>query len=106
MIYGFVSPLAGKKLYGPISDVFALHFSHGADVVLAIKEADEAVAFAFVGFLVFNDFAHLETREFLERVAQDGVRNLVSKVAAIDSKVVFWPIGETVVHPLLTSRFT
>ena len=103
MIDRFVSPLAGKKLYGPISDVFALHFSHGADVVLALEEADEAVAFAFVGFLVFNDLAHLETGEFLERVAQDVVGDLVSKVAAIYTKVVFWPIGEAVVHPLLTS---
>ena len=105
LVDGFISPLAGKELYGPVSNVFALHLSHCTDIVLTIKEADEAVAFAFVGLLVFNDFAHLKACELLEGVAQDVVGDLVSEVAAIYSKVVFWPISKTVVHPLLISRF-
>lgn len=102
----FIGPLARKELYRSVSDVFAVHFSHGTNVILTIKKTNEAIAFTFFGLFVFDDFTHLKASKFLECVAQYVVRDLVSEVAAIYSKVVFWPICEAVVHPLLISRFT
>ena len=106
LIDRFIGPLTRKELYRPVSNVFTLHFTHSLDVILAFEQTNEAVAFTFFSLFILNNFTHLKTSEFLESVAQDVVRDLVSEVAAIYSKVVFWPIGETVVHPLLTSRFT
>jgi hypothetical protein len=106
LVDGFVGPLARKELYRPVTNVFALHFSHGLDVILAFEQTNEAIALTLLGLLILNNFTHLKASEFLEGVAQDVVRDLVSEIAAIYSKVVFWPIGKTVVHPLLTSRLT
>jgi len=98
-------PLARQHLDGPVAHVLSVEFAHGAHVVVAFAEADEAVAEALRRLLVPNDLALLEARVLLEGAGEYIIGDFVTQIAAVNSEIVLGPVGERLVDPLLLANF-
>lgn len=85
------------------ADILPLHLPGGLEVVVAVAEADETVAFALLRALVSDDARFLNGRVFRERLEQRVVRNLASEITHEKAEMGRIPLEQRGVRPGVTA---